>query len=322
MRICVVGDLDDLSATYVAWLAEQRGIEVLRLREESFGLEWSYRLTSAGGAIDLDDDSVALCEIAGAFVRLNPEPPVSNALGVPPEATHVYALERRHAIHWLLDHAPFPVVNRPSGGRSNGSKPFQMLFLQEHGLDVPRWTVTNDAATATRFIASCSTGAIYKSCSGLRSHVRRVDSTLLSRLAASTAPVLLQDYVPGNDVRLHILDSTPFATRVVSSAVDYRFDGGEQRYERVDAPRAIVDAARRITERDGLVLSGLDFRVDAAARWWCLELNPVPTFLPYEAGSGHPIGDAIVDVLTGREVTVDRPSRLAAATQHRISNTS
>ncbi|HSG47001.1 MAG TPA: hypothetical protein VLA43_04200, partial [Longimicrobiales bacterium] len=29
--------------------------------------------------------------------------------------------------------------------------------------------------------------------------------------------------------------------------------------------------------------------------WWCLESNPVPTFLPYEVQAGLPIADAVLD---------------------------
>jgi hypothetical protein len=313
--ICVVGDLEDLSAAYVGWLAEQRGITVLRLREERLGLTWAYALDDRGGAIDADGVAYDVRDIAGAFVRFNPDAAVAPELGVPEEASDVYALERRHGLHWLLDEAPFTVINRPSSGRSNGSKPFQMLLLAAAGLRVPRWTVTNDASVATEFLASCPSGTVYKACSGLRSHVRRADAALLERIAAGTAPVLLQEYVPGKDVRIHVLRTATFATAVVSDAVDYRFESESSAYAPAEVPDDIAIAAREVTAQDGLTLSGLDFRVDPEGRWWCLEMNPVPTFLPYEAGSGHAIGDAIVDALTGGDIGRPRRSRLAVASR-------
>ena len=52
-----------------------------------------------------------------------------------------------------------------------------------------------------------------------------------------------------------------------------------------------------MTNNDRLSLSGFDFRRTDDDVWWCLEMNPVPTFLPYEASTGHPIGDAILDFI-------------------------
>jgi glutathione synthase/RimK-type ligase-like ATP-grasp enzyme len=315
MRICVVGDAEDLSAAYVAWLAERRGVNVLTLPEDRLGLAWTFRLTGSGGAIQAGGETYDVRAIDGAFVRLNPRPSVDGALGVPVEFEHVYAIERRHAIQWLLDEAPFPVVNRPSSGRANGSKPFQMAELAGAGLPIPRWVVTNDVRRARAFIESCPDGAVYKSCSGLRSHVRRADAALLERLAAATAPVVLQEYVGGTDVRVHVVGDETFGTAVESAALDYRFESEQNEYSATTVPPDVARLCVEATRRERLVLAGLDFRVSPDGAWWCLELNPVPTFLPYEAGSSHAIGEAILDALVGREHEGRRPSRLAAITE-------
>jgi len=41
-------------------------------------------------------------------------------------------------------------------------------------------------------------------------------------------------------------------------------------------------------------------------------VNPVPTFLPYEAGTGQPIGEALIDILTPGSPGPDQMSPLAA----------
>lgn len=314
MRLCVVGDVEDLSATYIAWLAQRRGAEVVTLAEDRLGLDWSFRVKGADGAIEVGDATYDLDEIDGAFVRLNPRPAVDEALGVPEDVADVYAIERRHGLQWLLDEAPFPVVNRPRNGRANGSKPFQMLQLEAVGLRVPRWLVTNDAEHTKTFLEQCPEGAVYKSCSGLRSHVRSADERLLERLREGTAPVVLQEYVAGSEARVHVVDAETFGTAVVSEAVDYRFDSDGNEYAAHEVSTGVAELCVEATRREGLVLAGLDFRIAADGSWWCLELNPVPTFLPYEAGSGHAIGEAILDVLLGPELQGRRPSRLASIT--------
>ena len=47
---------------------------------------------------------------------------------------------------------------------------------------------------------------------------------------------------------------------------------------------------------DHLTIAGFDFRVDDEGQWYCLEVNPVPTFLPYEMATGQAIGSALLNV--------------------------
>ena len=65
--------------------------------------------------------------------------------------------------------------------------------------------------------------------------------------------------------------------------------------------------------REGLLLAGFDFRVDeTTGTWSCLEMNPVPTFLPYEASTGQRIGDAVIDLLAPDSEAPDAVSPLGA----------
>jgi hypothetical protein len=82
---------------------------------------------------------------------------------------------------------------------------------------------------------------------------------------------------------------------MISSGIDYRFDA-------VAAYRSAVvdsDLGQRCcatARAEGLLLAGFDFRVAPDGAWHCLEMNPVPSFLPYEMCSGEPIGDAVLDL--------------------------
>jgi len=320
MEIWLVGDPDDLSAAYVGWLAEQRGISVLGLREDRLGLDWWFgsdrrggiRVTLAGGRV------VPIQRTTGAFVRLNPEPAVSDALSIPEDLKPIYLQERRAGLQFFLDALPFVVINRPSAGRANGSKPFQMAQLVSGGFFVPPWVATNQPAVAEEFLAHYP-DAVVKACSGLRSHVRRMDESILERLTRGTAPVLIQQYVDGHEVRIHVSGDRIFATRIDSDALDYRFDTSRVSFAPVDAPGDLADRCRSFAHAQRLLLAGFDFRVDHAGVWWCLEMNPVPTFLPFEAGAGHPLGDTVLDLLAPnrrKEVTESplaqrfRPARL------------
>lgn len=251
--------------------------------------------------LHVDGREYTLAEIAGAFVRFNPSPRLPDALDDESVDRAILTLERRYALHYLLDNAPFRVVNRPCAGRSNCSKPYQMLQLEQAGFHVAPWIVSNDPAVIRDFDAQAPHGSVYKACSGLRSRVHRVTPSWIERVATGTAPVVVQQYIPGCDVRVHVAGRATFGTAVESEAVDYRFAGSSVDYRATVVPPTVADLCVEFTADEGLWLSGFDFRRSQHGKWWCLEMNPVPTFLPYEAATGHPVGGAIVDYLaTGR----------------------
>lgn len=301
MSIVLLGDPDDLAMVYMSWLAAQRGLEVITLSEASHGVDWTFALDdgSANGVLHVGTQTRSLHDLTGIFVRLHPDPPLPDGLTLQTAQQTVFVHERREALHHLLLRAPCPVVNRPSGGRANASKPLQMAQLARYGFDVPAWIVTNHLTAATQFVRACAGAAIYKATSGLRSRVRAVDEELWARLAAGTTPTLLQEYVAGHDVRVHTVADRAFATEVVSDGVDYRFEP-ESRYREIGIDAALARRCCEMARDDGLMLAGFDFRVTPQGQWRCLEMNPVPSFLPYEMTSGAPIGDAVLELLQRR----------------------
>lgn len=300
MKIGVVGDPEDLASVYVSWLAGCRGIEVLPLPESTLGSDWSFNLNEETGEawLRLGEQQMEFTALSGLFVRLHPEPQLPRGLALAAAHHLMFLRERREGLHHLLEALPCAVVNRPSAGRANASKPYQMRMLGDAGFRIPRWVVTNDFDVAVAFVDACPDGAIYKAVSGLRSRVRAVDEELMSRLKSGTTATVLQEYVPGRDVRVHTVGSLAFATEVRADGVDYRYqNGSEYRATEVGVGLAELCCAHACAE--GLMLAGFDFRVTEAGIWHCLEMNPVPSFLPYEMCSGLPIADAILDVLTG-----------------------
>lgn len=301
MNISVVGDLGDLTLVYVAHLARRRGLHVIELSEDALGSSWAFSFDDRqpkGGRIVAAGDSYSFGDVAGMYVRLSSEPELPADLdGLPDEEKAVLIRERRSALQYLLNRFPGVVANRPAAGRSNGSKPYQMRQLAQAGFRLPRWVASNDLEAIDAFLDTCGAGAIYKSCSGLRSRARLFDDAVRERLEEGTSPIVVQEYVPGADVRVHTVNDQVFATKVISEGVDYRFSGTESDYESIDVPEDIALLMQQVARQEGLTIAGFDFRVTDEGRWFCLEVNPVPTFLPYEMLAGQPIGDALLDVM-------------------------
>ena len=276
---------------------------MLTLAEDRLGVDWSYHFRDedpGGGWFRVGDECVAFGDVSGVFVRFNPEPGFPDGFDVDvPEEGFIVA-ERRSALHVLLDMFPGVVVNRSRAGRSNGSKPLHMMMLAECGFAVPEWIVTNEpdevAALSRRFAGDL----VYKASSGMRSRVRAVDEDILERLRSGTTPAVFQRRIEGTDVRVHIVGNEAMAARVQNPGIDYRFESpASSSFTTIEAPPEIVARCIRFARAEDLLLAGFDFRVTPEGAWFCLEANPAPTFIVYEAATKAAIAEAILDLLTG-----------------------
>jgi hypothetical protein len=301
LTICVVGDPSDLSATYLSWFARRHGRDVVTLPEDRLGIDWSFHFDDdepRRGWFQTTGERVPFADVTGVFVRFSPEPGLPDAIQVDEAERHFLLTERRVALHLLLDTFPATVVNRPSGGRSNGSKPYQMRVLAEAGFDVPAWTVTGNWAAFEAFERRCGDDLVYKASSGLRSRVRALDDDVIERLRRGTTPTVFQQRVDGTDVRTHVIADRTISVQIGSAGTDYRFDSTEAMTTApIDTPPGIHGRCVRFARAEGLLLAGFDFRVTPQGRWCCLEANPAPTFIVYEEPSRDTVAGEIVQLL-------------------------
>ncbi|HYR61283.1 MAG TPA: alpha-L-glutamate ligase, partial [Actinomycetota bacterium] len=145
---------------------------------------------------------------------------------------------------------------------------------------------------------------VYKSISGTRSIVRELDDEALARLHdIRWCPVQFQAYVEGVDVRVHVIGSQVYATRVTSDAADYRYagvNGGQPaRLEAIRLSETVEQRCVEFTERLGLRFSGIDLRITPTERVVCFEANPCPAYDYYEGHTGQPIARAVARHLAG-----------------------
>jgi len=110
------------------------------------------------------------------------------------------------------------------GSMSNQSKPYQALSIREAGFRIPRTLITSDSEAARRFIEECGGNVIFKSLSGIRSIVRRVEKNDFQRLRfLQDCPVQFQEFTAGDNFRVHVVGDKIFSTRARTEAVDYRY---------------------------------------------------------------------------------------------------
>lgn len=270
-------------------LVDQRSAPDLRVATRADGT--LDATVEAGGARTL------LHEATGAYARLL----------APVPDTDPRALQRGHVLVELLlgwlDVAPCRVVSRPSAMHSNASKPFQAQRIVAAGFTVPATLVTDDPADV-RVFAATHERVVYKSVSGVRSIVRVLDAAGIARLDhVRLLPTQFQAYVPGTDVRVHVIGREVFATEVGSDAVDYRYahrDGLIAELSATVLPDEVAQRCVALAAALGLAFAGIDLRRTPDGDWVCFEVNPMPGYSFYEQSTGQPIAEALVRHLAGK----------------------
>ncbi|WP_164015777.1 ATP-grasp domain-containing protein [Pyxidicoccus trucidator] len=256
-----------------------------------------------GGTVWSGEERVPLDEVSAVYTRVYDArrlPGVEDA-GV---AVHERVREVETALWSWVEEAPGRVVNRPAAMASNGSKPFQAALIEAQGFRVPETLVTTDPSAALEFWERHGS-VIYKSVSGVRSIVSRLGPEHRERLRDVTwCPTQFQAYVPGQDVRVHVVGDEVFPAEIVSDAVDYRYARRSGSSVELRAGLLDIDVAERcraLASALGLHLAGLDLRRTPEGEWFCFEVNPSPCFTYYEHHTGHPIAATLAAFLAGAQ---------------------
>jgi hypothetical protein len=220
-----------------------------------------------------------------------------------PEGSAIWrhALNLEDGLLAWVEITPALVVNRPSATMSNNSKPYQTRLIQAAGLRVPDTLVTTDTGAVNEFW-QLHREIIYKSMSGMRSIVSRLTENHRSRLAqVANCPTQFQQFIPGNDWRVHVVGEEVFSCEIFSTADDYRYSNRSEEDVQImprELPQELKDTCLRVSKVLRLPLCGIDLRRTPNGDWYCFEVNPSPGFSFYESATGQPIADAIARFLT------------------------
>jgi glutathione synthase/RimK-type ligase-like ATP-grasp enzyme len=270
-----------------------------RHHPEHLAVTWTLQHGSIDGQIRYGSRIVPLSDVRAMFIdRLI----LPRAAG---EGDSAGARARRddqfHLLAAFANTAPAAVINRPANGMSNCSKPYQQQIIRDAGFRVPRTLVTTVPEAAVAFHDECNGRVIFKSISAHRSIVQRVTADDLARLdQVRCCPTQFQEYIPGVELRVHVVGERVFATEIMSPAADYRYAGRESTWRTmhpVDLPADIEARCLRLTAELGLVLAGIDLRRTPAGAYFCFEVNPAPGYSFFQRATGQKINEAVADLL-------------------------
>ena len=267
-------------------------------------LETEFHLLVDGdisGTLRVGDEEISLASISAGYIRPFDSrwlPQIQQAGANSPEWIHAVNIEGA-LISWA-EITPAFIINRPKFIASNTSKPHQAARINALGFDIPETLITTSPDAETEFWEKHE-ALIYKSVSATRSVVSRLNKDKLNELQKiSSCPTQFQEYVPGNDYRVHVVGDEVFACEIVCSADDYRFafaQDDQVELRAYDLPDEVAERCRKLAVSLGMAVAGIDLRCTPEGKWYCFEVNPVAGFAYYQEPCNHRIDDAIARLL-------------------------
>ncbi|MEJ2415042.1 MAG: ATP-grasp domain-containing protein [Sulfurimonas sp.] len=212
----------------------------------------------------------------------------------------------RHAVYFdeimytWLELTDCFIINKLSDMASNSSKPYQTELIRQIGMKTPKTILSTDKKEVKKFHKTHKQ-IIYKSMSGIRSIISKLDENAYDRLEnIKWCPTQFQEYIKGVDYRVHVVKDTVFSCKIETDTDDYRYStkqGGFTKITVAKIPNEIKEVCIKISQILGLTVVGIDLRKTADGAWYCFEANPSPGFSYYEAHTGLPIANAIAKLL-------------------------
>ncbi|HEY6788852.1 MAG TPA: hypothetical protein VI365_16215 [Trebonia sp.] len=187
------------------------------------------------------------------------------------------------------------IVNRPIAGAHNSSKPLHEQLIRRTGLLVPPSLASMDTTSLLAFARAKP--SVIKALGGARGDTIRVTEEMLERYPSPAAPLYIQEYIPGADIRAHVVHDQVHSVRVDSTAVDYRAAAANPRFSPWTLPPDIGTALVAAGRSFGLELSGWDLKLDSGGTYWCLEANPQPGYSMYDRHLDFQISRSLADLL-------------------------
>ena len=298
----VSGSLDKLGLDYYVWNGRDLQINSF----EGVNLDHG----KIGGCLTLGDFKLSVEKQAANYAR--PLAQITNpklhreTLGKDKLLQKVRELE--YGMSGFLNTVDTLVINRPSKMWSNNAKLIQARYAIKHGFRVPRSHLAATKSSAREIVGKFGR-AICKSQSGERSTVFEVVCDDFSgEDEVFPSPVLIQEYVTGIDVRVHVVGDSCLSCAVFSEETDYRYSSSSRMAVVEDLGHEVQNACVALTKDLGLVFSGIDLRVADSGEIFCFEVNPSPGYSYFEYSCGLPIARELANLMaraTGRNTDSD-----------------
>lgn len=189
-------------------------------------------------------------------------------------------------------------VNPYSAIEQHRYKGHQLALLHDAGLRIPATLITNDGDAVREFSAKHNGNLIYKPVRGGAYTVKLTETDLTDErlLELDEAPVQFQEFIPGDDIRVYLVQDQLFAAEILTDTLDFRRDP-QAKINPITLPDTVAKDCFTLAKTLGLIFAGIDIRRTQQGEYVFLEGNPSPMFAYFEGATGYPISDCLVNLL-------------------------
>lgn len=299
MTVLILGHAADLHAAHIYRSLKRLGIPCHYWNVATFPtqthIHWSP--VAESGVLRLADGrQVGLSQIRSAFWR--------NFTGVkvpklPHAAVHKAAYDDAISlVRSLLQLSSIRWINPLQAYQLHREKPLQLSKVHQLGVSLPDTIVTNDLLAVQDFVNRHPKTIFKPIYGGVRTQLIAAEHLHPERLKLSlkVAPVTLQEYVAGANIRAYVIGDVVYAAEVCSAALDFHQEEDAELIPIV-LPEALCRQAIAIAQALSAEWLSIDWRLTAAGEYLFLDANPNPTFLAFEQQTKFPITQALIELL-------------------------
>lgn len=213
-----------------------------------------------------------------------------------------YMAERERQSHlaswlWIEARKGKHVINPIDSFDMHYLKPYQIYILRKNGIPMPKTLVTNDKGKLLEFTKKLE-NIVYKPVAGGAecNELSKKDLTREKLELLRNSPVLFQELIEGDNVRVYVIGGKVISSNVIrSDTLDYR--GAEKEISPISLPDKIKKMCVKAVKVCKMKYSGIDLKKKPSGEYVFLECNPSPMFLGMVQTTGDPIDEYFADYL-------------------------
>lgn len=244
------------------------------------------------------DAPISLSDITGVYYCTNNNFKVIN--DDPPEVRNIVYNNIDSAAWSFFFGLSCPFYNPIQPANHHNYKVNVLQDLRAAGIRVPDSVITNRAEAVLNFYEQQNKRVVAKPPWGQAFTERLTPDHLkdseLNKL--TNAPILLQEYIDGNDKRAYVIGNEVFGVEILSDSVDLNQDMTHER-RAYDLTEEIKTDCLTISKVTNLPFTAIDFRETPDGEIVYFEANSSPDFT-CDMHHGYALDDCLIDCLLGK----------------------
>ncbi|GAC16170.1 ATP-grasp domain-containing protein [Aliiglaciecola lipolytica] len=297
--VIILGASQDCHALHMLQACHKAGVEAALFDTSQYpschGISWNPVL--AQGGLRLNSTLYRFEQIHSVFWSSVGPPGLEDTTN--PSLYQIAMSDSSSALRTFFDESSIHWINSWQVFDSHKVKPRQLHKAATIGAKIPQTYIGNESEDLLAF-AKQFKKLLFKPVYG-GAHATLVDKNQLSLLhlqkVLKYAPVTIQEYIQGTNIRTYVIGSHVYSAEIVSDEVDFRMQSNPVHIP-TPTPPQIAILAKRLTKSFNMHWTAIDWRRDHRGNYYFLEANPSPMFIHFEQLTGYPITEMLIQSLT------------------------